>query len=282
MERGEYFDELRDSVYVMHRCSRGPYNARFHFHEDYEIYLFLEGDARLYVEQTVHQLVPGSLAVFNDKEIHRACCLGDGPYERMAIHFNPNLVSGLSTPGTNLLGCFLNHRAGEGNVILPDPEKREEIFRLGKELETLSAQSGYGADVLTLACLSRLLVYINLLYRQLTHQKPAIFDRTVEQVMDFVESHLTEELSLERLASRFALDRYYLSHLFRQQTGDSLYHYILTKRVARARQYLAEGRSVTEVCALTGFNDYSNFIRTFKKQTGISPGKYGGRKKNEK
>jgi len=54
----------------------------------------------------------------------------------------------------------------------------------------------------------------------------------------------------------------------------NLHEYIIFKRVARAKKLLMEGKSVTETCHLSGFNDYSNFIRTFKRTVGISPGKY--------
>ncbi|MBQ3028199.1 MAG: AraC family transcriptional regulator, partial [Lachnospiraceae bacterium] len=41
-----------------------------------------------------------------------------------------------------------------------------------------------------------------------------------------------------------------------------------------AKALLQEGASVTEACYRSGFNDYANFIRSFKKVTGVSPGKY--------
>ncbi|WP_081743881.1 helix-turn-helix domain-containing protein [Eisenbergiella tayi] len=47
-----------------------------------------------------------------------------------------------------------------------------------------------------------------------------------------------------------------------------------SKKTAAAKQLLAEGKTVTETCYLSGFNDYNNFIRTFKKITGTSPGQY--------
>jgi AraC-like DNA-binding protein len=46
------------------------------------------------------------------------------------------------------------------------------------------------------------------------------------------------------------------------------------KRIALAKQYLIEGYNVSESCELSGFNDYSNFIRTFKNITGYSPTNY--------
>ena len=79
--------------------------------------------------------------------------------------------------------------------------------------------------------------------------------------MDYIDANLSPELSLQSIAACFSIDRYYLSHLFRQQTGSTLYQYILIKKIAAAKQYLLDGKTVTETCYLSGFNDYNNFIR---------------------
>jgi AraC-like DNA-binding protein len=63
----------------------------------------------------------------------------------------------------------------------------------------------------------------------------------------------------------------YVSAQFSRQMGLPLKQFIVTKKIALAKQLLEEPLSVTQVCERCGFGDYSNFIRTFKKNTGISP-----------
>ena len=272
MNSDEYYLELRDSISIMDLYTEEPYDARFHFHEDYEIYLFQGGDVDLYIEQSFHHMQRGHLAVFNDREIHRACHYGEIPYKRIAVHFNPRLVQGMSTSSTNLLGCFQNHRPGRDNVILLSEEQMDNLIKLCKRLDAVSSSLEYGADILTASCLAELLVYVNSLYRQYRQEKPVIPDKTITAILDYIDTHLSPELSLASIAECFSIDRYYLSHLFKQQTGNTLYHYILIKKTAAAKQLLTEGKTVTEACYLSGFNDYNNFIRTFKKIAGISPG----------
>ena len=91
MRNDDYYMELNESIVLMDKRTEGPGDARFHFHEDYEIFLFLEGDVDLYIEQSVHHMQRGHLAVFNDREIHRACHYGKIPFHRIAIHFHPRL-----------------------------------------------------------------------------------------------------------------------------------------------------------------------------------------------
>ena len=62
---------------------------------------------------------------------------------------------------------------------------------------------------------------------------------------------------------------------FPKQRSDSTIHeHILFKRINKAKQLLREGSTVTDTCQLAGFNDYSNFIRTFKKAVGLPPRQY--------
>lgn len=68
MRNDDYYMELNESIVLMDKRTEGPGDARFHFHEDYEIFLFLEGDVDLYIEQSVHHMQRGHLAVFNDRE----------------------------------------------------------------------------------------------------------------------------------------------------------------------------------------------------------------------
>ena len=50
MRNDDYYMELNESIVLMDKRTEGPGDARFHFHEDYEIFLFLEGDVDLYIE----------------------------------------------------------------------------------------------------------------------------------------------------------------------------------------------------------------------------------------
>ena len=150
----------------------------------------------------------------------------------------------------------------------------ETLLCMNEKLRQASQSEKYGADVLMTACLAELLVYVNSLYRDFKQEQPAAADKTIGAVMDYIDANLSPELSLQSIAACFSIDRYYLSHLFRQQTGSTLYQYILIKKIAAAKQYLLDGKTVTETCYLSGFNDYNNFIRTFKKMTGVSPGHY--------
>lgn len=89
-----------------------------------------------------------------------------------------------------------------------------------------------------------------------------------------MNQNLTQELTIQNLASHFYLSPSYLCKIFKSETGTTINRYITAKRITHAKALLAEGYSVTDVCPMCGFNDYSNFLKAFTKAVGISPKKY--------
>ena len=75
-------------------------------------------------------------------------------------------------------------------------------------------------------------------------------------------------------ASRFYLSRSYLMHTFKEQTGYTIGGYLLTKRLFLAKELIAAGTPITEVCYSCGFQNYSTFSRAYKKSFGESPRDY--------
>lgn len=93
------------------------------------------------------------------------------------------------------------------------------------------------------------------------------------QVMLYVqENYHNPDLNISITALHFKITPSYLSSLFKEQTGVSLLEYINRTRVEKIKELLEKGMSIVEICPLTGFRNSGALIRTFKKETGITPG----------
>lgn len=92
--------------------------------------------------------------------------------------------------------------------------------------------------------------------------------------MNFIEEHLEEDLSLERLAGEFYVSKYYVAHLFKENIGISTHQYILKKRLGAVRDAIVRNINISKAYLLFGFRDYSGFYRAFKKEFGMSPKEY--------
>ena len=96
----------------------------------------------------------------------------------------------------------------------------------------------------------------------------------VTSVTDYINAKLAHAISVEDIAKHMNLDRRYLSRMFKQKTGKSIQEYIIWTRMQKAKKFLIHGYSVAETARLCGYDDVCNFSKMFKKQTGISPGKW--------
>lgn len=94
-------------------------------------------------------------------------------------------------------------------------------------------------------------------------------------VIDFIHANLHRKLSLAELAELANISVSHLGHLFRTETGVSPGQYLMALRVQRAGDLLKSSiLSVKRIMFEVGFNDKSNFVRSFRKAYGLSPSEY--------
>jgi two-component system response regulator YesN len=93
--------------------------------------------------------------------------------------------------------------------------------------------------------------------------------------MKYIDSHYSEDIGLSTVAAHLGLSESRLSHLFKEETGQSPGSYLIQARIRAAMEMLKDCRSkVYEVAEQTGFRDVAHFSSTFKKIVGISPSDY--------
>ncbi|MCZ8523220.1 MULTISPECIES: AraC family transcriptional regulator [Paenibacillus] len=269
-----------DSAYFQycHRRVEIPLKIDFHLHDRFEIYFFISGDVHYLVEKNVYPLQYGDLLIMNSRELHKPTFRSDAPYENIVVHFDPTVATALaSLSAYPLLDCFVNRPQGEGSRIALSLAQREEALALFRKTDDLLAAGRSGSDLLLTLWMTELLVVVNRAFRENLAPHAAgghgLHDK-LAPVLEYIDRHLEQDLTLESLEGHFYTNRYYLSRLFRRHTGSSIHEYILLKRVALAKKLLKEGCNVTEACQRSGFNDYSHFIRMFKKLVGLPPGQY--------
>lgn len=110
---------------------------------------------------------------------------------------------------------------------------------------------------------------------RLIQEKKSETDHITSFVVDFIESHYAEDVSLDLLADRLGITRGYLSTYFKEKMGINFVDYVISYRMNKAKDILNHtDLKIHEVAALVGYPNVSTFIRVFKKQTGVTPGDY--------
>ncbi len=96
-----------------------------------------------------------------------------------------------------------------------------------------------------------------------------------QNILQFIDTHYTEELRLPELAARYHFSPSYFSTLFKKHTGTTLTKYITAKRITLAKQLLSDSSlSLQDVVERIGYNDYFQFIKIFKREVGVTPGQF--------
>lgn len=274
MEQTYEESELTQPICCQFTTAMEAGNNSFHLHNCYEIYLLLDGEISYFVEQSCYHLHPGDMMIFTNQEVHKAINRKTEPFTRMVIHLNPLFVWRFCTGLTNLLRCFHQNRPGMDNMISLAPKQQELFKDYFLQMAQSSESDEYGSDIRSMTALINLLLMINEHFLQVPQQAPETYVHRLHPVMTYIDRNLSAPITLDFIAQTCSMDKYYMSHLFKKDTGSTIFQYILVKRVALAKELLSLGATVHEACLQSGFHDYANFIRTFKKVTGFSPGHF--------
>jgi len=257
--------EYRDAdLFCHHSLDIDPNPSEFymHAHERMEIFYFLSGDAQYLVEGSVYPLHPGDLLVMNPAETHKLQLISAQPYERIALHFSPRVLRGIDPEGL-LLRTFADKPLGKQNLYISD--RFSSLF---------SGFDAVGSDAQLR--LHMLLILANVLNElsSLAGSASAAADEpesVPQQILQYVNLHLFEDISLSSVSHAFFLSSSQLSRIFRRATGSSVGEYIRVKRLLAARERIVTGSSPADACAACGFQDYSTFFRAYKAKFGVAP-----------
>ncbi len=103
----------------------------------------------------------------------------------------------------------------------------------------------------------------------------ALDARRLRRVVDYIETHLAEDLTIEALAGVACLSPFHFARAFKAATGEAPHRYLTDRRIGRARALLADGRlPLGEIAEVCGFSSQPHFTYWFKRLVGTTPGAY--------
>ena len=241
-----------------------------HVHDCCEIFLSLEGGSTFLVDDRVYDIQNGDLFVINQFEAHKVVASKSGKFARYILHVHPAFIYANSQGDVSLAPCFYS-----ANKITKLSPTKAEIARLVALFEDMRCEHEYGDEIYKRLRATEILLEVNRLFA--THgtaRVDAFRHKAVQLAIDYINANYASALSLEEVARSAFVSPAQLSRLFNRYCGTTVTKYIAGKRITEAKKMLAEGKSVTDTALSCGFNDYANFIRTFKQAVGVPPGKY--------
>jgi AraC family transcriptional regulator len=97
----------------------------------------------------------------------------------------------------------------------------------------------------------------------------------LRRVLDYIEAHFTEDLTLATLAHTAGLSAHHFGEAFRESAGKPPYRFLIERRIHHGKELLLEGRkSIAEIAIAVGFATHSHFTLNFRKISGTTPSRF--------
>ena len=233
-----------------------------HVDDAIEFYILFEGDASFSIENHVYKLSPMDVVVSKPNQIHNCILNSSTMHKHACFWFNVD--------NSFLYKKFLEMKT---HVISPTYEDGLKLQKIIKKINDLSKSN---EDLTKFSLfISMLEIFANNVSQDNIEEViPAI----LKEILDDLNDNFTTINSLDYFTKKYNISSSTLNRLFKDHLSTSPKLFLETKRLAYSRTLLRKGESVMDACMKSGFPDYSNYIRLFKKRFNVTPNQY---KKNK-
>lgn len=252
-------------------------NGYPHTHDYYEFYFFINGDITIAIGNRQFKLNPGELVLIPPGVPHYAIIDDENTYYQRFVFWISKAYCNQLIQASQNYGYIMQQASVNKRYIFQFDTFQFnaiqlKIFNLIQEMQ----QERYGKEAKLKLCVCDLILDINrMIYEHELPRKIGKESTLYEKLITYIDNHLTDNnLSLESIANKFYLNKYHISHTFKDNLGISIHQYIIKKRLELFKNYICSNDNLAQLCMNCGFVDYSNFYRAFKKEYGISPTEY--------
>ena len=239
-----------------------------HSHNDYEIFMFLDGDSKDVVEEKNYSLSKGDIIIIRKHEMHRIFHNSPANYNRIIIMISPEFFSKFNCPEYE--NAFLGNISKTGNKINSVVAHSSGLYDAIMRLKTYTDDFKKPHSAITDSIMVEILYLINQIS---SYEKADTSNKTIKNVINYLNSHFTEDVTLDTLCEEFFVSKYHLCHLFKKATGLTVHQYIKQKRLTLVDELKLEGKTLTDAALTAGFCDYSSFYRAYVKLHKKNPAK---------
>lgn len=261
---------LKTKTFGLYYSNVVKQNLSIHMHDCCEIFLSLSDAQNFLINDKIYSVNKNDLFIINQFESHKINIGNRNDFYRYSLHIHPDFINSKSSPEFDFNKIFhTDNKLDKIHLSYGEAEKLTKLF------ESLTVQHNQGDEIYkTIRVMEILLETANLCNTHNETQSSQKQNDIVLQAIDYINKNFTRQISLNDVAEHCFISVNHLCSIFKSNLSTTVNKYITSKRLALAKKYLSEGKSVTETAFSCGFNDYANFIRVFKNNIGVPPGKY--------
>ena len=241
----------------------GDWHSVPHTHNHAELFYIVGGKGQFLIEDELYPVNTNHLVIINPNVTHTEVSLNAQPLEYIVLGIEGVELS--MTENSNGQFCILDH--------FESMDITSSLRNILREME--QKQPGF-EDI----CQAFMEILIIRLMRSTGLSVPAepqnsVGNHQCAAVRRYIDHHFKESLTLDQLADEAHMNKYYLSHAFKQEYGISPINYMISRRLEESKYLLAEtDLSMSQIAQLLGFSSLSYFSQVFRKTQGLSPMEY--------
>lgn len=235
-----------------------------HCHDFYEILYVVSGSGKYVVEGSEYKVCPRTLMLIRPFAYHHLSLDKSCVYERHVIHFAKSAVT---SDALKLLEAMSGVDGESGNYYPPRALGNMTISIFDR-FDIAANMPEVEREAYTRTLLSELIILLSASCGEKMVQNE---DELGARVIRYLNNNIDSDVSLDTLAKRFFVSKYYLCRAFKKHNGVSVHGYINRKRIMYAKQLIDSGETASGAAYKVGFGDYSAFYRAYVKILGRSP-----------
>lgn len=264
---------LNHDFKMFHILDRQRKIYEFHYHDFNKIMIFLKGNINYTIEGKSYLLKPYDIVLVNAGEIHRPAVLDDSEYERIIIYVSTKFLDSYSEKDSDLNNCFERAKNEHSNVLRVTSLDKSKLYQVCKELEYSFSDNAFAKELYQKILFLEFMIQLNrtVISNHINYLDASLGNSKLLHMIEYINENITRDITIDHLSEHFFLNRYYLMHYFKEETGYTIGNYITEKRLLLAKNLLRNGCTVTEACFQSGFKNYSTFSRAFKKAYSTIP-----------
>lgn len=251
-------------IYVSSAIYEGDWFSIRHSHNFSELFYVRSGQGNFIVEDEIYPVKQDDLVIVNPNVEHTEVSVSNDPLEYVVL-------------GVEGMSFDFGDRSGTRNhEIINYRNQRDELFFYFEAMlrETENKDENYEA-----ICQNLLEVVVIILMRSSGHPFSVVATQRANKVCSrikrYIDSNFADEISLDYLAEKAHLSKYYLAHTFAKYYGMSPINYLNEVRLRASKELLeTTDLTISQIAETTGFSSQSYFSQSFRRSSGLTPSEY--------
>lgn len=263
---------LNSEFKIFHIIDNNKKSFSYHYHDFFKVLIFISGNVNYHIEGKSYSLKDYDIVLINPSEIHRPVIHDYAPYERIIIYLSQDFFNSYKEKGFDLSYCFKRVKETNSNIISFNKKSNKlynEISNLRDSFNNNDSLNELYKKVIFIKFMILLNNYLN--NNTMAISTESTSNKKILEVLSYINNNLSSNINIDNISSKFYINKSYLMHLFKKETGYTIIQYITEKRLFRARNLILNGYSLTDACFNCGFKNYSTFFRSFKNKFKVSP-----------